>query len=205
MTTVLSTQLEYMTEEEYANRSTLSQEDNIRLWTEAMESALILDTETEYSLDSVMETNTQASLDSLTAALESFQMTQQQGTDYLDKTVSIPATSVDLVSSRDSLGFHWQTTPGEDVVFTIYDEDGEEVTRTSVTTDENGLGEFTWEGDDGIAAGSYTFEASLDGDPLTVNVSDKVTGVFPQSDGSFYLELADLGVIDQDLITRITV
>lgn len=204
MTSVTSTGTPVMTMDEYQSR-TLSQEDNILLWTASMESALMLDTESEYSLDTLMQTNTQSSMDDLTAALESFSTSQQQGTDYLDRTVSIPAESVEIKSDRDSLDFHWQTDPGEDVIFKVFDEDGNEVAKQSVTTNENGLGEFTWEGDEGIAAGKYTFEATLDEQPLTVNVSDKVTGVFPQQDGSFYLELQDLGIIDQDIINRITV
>lgn len=204
MTSVTATQPQVMTMEEYQSRQ-LSQEDNVRLWSASMQSALMLDKESDYSLDTLMQTNTQSSLDQLTAALETFQMSQQQGTDYLDRTVSIPAQSIDLKNSRDAFDFHWQTDPSEDVVFRVLDENGEEISKHSVTTNENGLGEFTWEGDDGIAPGKYTFEATLDGQPLTVNISDKVTGVFPQPDGSFYLELSDLGVIDQDLINRITV
>lgn len=202
MTSITATQPQVMTMEEYQSRQ-LSQEDNIRLWTASMESALILDKDSDYTLESLMQTNTQTSMDNLTAALETFQMSQQQGTEYLDRTVSIPAQSIELKNSRDALDVHWQTEPGKDVVFKVLDENNEEISRHSVTSNENGLGEFTWLGDDGIAAGKYTFEATIDGQPLTVNVSDKVTGVFPQQDGSYYLELQDLGVIDQDLINRI--
>ncbi len=204
MTTVNATQPNVMTMEEYKSRQ-LSQEDNVRLWTASMESALMLDKDSDYSLDSLMQGNTQQSLDSLTAALETFQMSQQQGTDYLNKNVSIPAESIELKNQRDAFDFHWQTDPGEQVVFRVFDEDGEEVSKHSVTTNDNGLGELTWLGDGGIEPGTYSFEATLNGQPLTVNISDKVTGVFPQPDGSFYLELNDLGVIEQDLINRITV
>lgn len=204
MTSISATQPQVMTLEEYQTRQ-LSQEDNIRLWSASMESALMLDKDSDYSLDTLMQSNTQESLDKLTAALETFQMSQQQGTDYLDRTVSIPVESLELKNSRDALAFHWQTEPGEDVIFKVLDKDGEEISKISVTTNENGLGEFIWEGEDGIEPGNYSFEATINGQPLTVNVSDKVTGVFPQQDGSFYLELKDLGVIDQDLINRITV
>ncbi len=202
MTYVAANTPKIMTLEEYRTRE-LSQEDNMKLWSASMQSALVLGKDSDYSLDTLMQTETNDSLDALTEALQTFQLSSQQGTDYLGRNVAITTDTIELKAERESLDLHWQSTPNSQVILKVYDESGELVEQQALTTDQNGLGQLNWQGDDGIEAGKYRFEASINGTPLSVNITDKVIGVFPQPDGSFFLELQDLGIINYNDINRI--